>query len=218
MNRYDDPYRDDWRTREPRGERWGQREPYRASGRGDRREPQGSRYGSGDFGYEWGRRGEPEFGEHTESPRYFGAGNYAEGGSHFTGGEPRGSSYYGYTGGDYGYDGRLGGDYGGSRSEPRYSQRQAPRLYRRGPKGYQRSDERLKEEISERLMQAAHVDSSEVTVNVSSGKVTLEGTVPDRYMKYYIEDLSEACPGVQDVENRIRVNAGQSQNQASQNR
>jgi osmotically-inducible protein OsmY len=40
---------------------------------------------------------------------------------------------------------------------------------------------------------------------VVSGKVTFDGTVPDRYMKHYIEDLADSCPGVQDIDNRIRV-------------
>ncbi|MEP7247039.1 MAG: BON domain-containing protein, partial [Gammaproteobacteria bacterium] len=79
------------------------------------------------------------------------------------------------------------------------------RLFHRGPKGYQRSDERLKEDISERLMQAGHIDSSDVSITVATGAVTLEGTVPDRYMKHNIEDLVDACPGVQDIDNRIRV-------------
>ena len=46
---------------------------------------------------------------------------------------------------------------------------------------------------------------SEVTVEAHNGTVTLEGTVPDRRMKHRIEDLCEQCIGVQDVENRIRV-------------
>jgi hypothetical protein len=74
-----------------------------------------------------------------------------------------------------------------------------------GPKGYQRSDERLREDISERIMQAHTIDSSDVTVEVSGAKVVLEGTVPDRRMKHAIEDLADACPGIQDIENRIRV-------------
>ena len=56
-----------------------------------------------------------------------------------------------------------------------------------------------------RSWRADDVDSSEVSVNVVGGKVTLEGTVPSRYMKHYIEDLTDACPGVQDIDNRIRV-------------
>ena len=73
------------------------------------------------------------------------------------------------------------------------------------PKGYQRSDERLREDISERLMEARHLDSSDVTVDVSGAKVVLDGTVPERRMKHAIEDQTDACPGVQDIENRIRV-------------
>jgi osmotically-inducible protein OsmY len=73
-----------------------------------------------------------------------------------------------------------------------------------GP-GDKRSDEQLKEDISERLLQAYDIDSSEVTIQVSGGRVLLEGTVPDGYMKHAIEDLADAAPGVQDVENRLRV-------------
>jgi hypothetical protein len=76
---------------------------------------------------------------------------------------------------------------------------------RRGPKGYQRSDERIREEICESLIRSEHIDSSEVTIEVSGGKVTVEGTVPERRMKHAIEDMAEATFGVNDVENRVRV-------------
>ena len=56
--------------------------------------------------------------------------------------------------------------------------RRGPRGAIRGPEGLPRSDERLREDISERLMQAYDIDSSEVTVQVQGGKVVLEGTVP----------------------------------------
>lgn len=79
------------------------------------------------------------------------------------------------------------------------------RPYRSGPKGYTRSDERIREDICERLMMADHVDSSEVTVSVKDGRVTLEGSVPHRSMKHAIEDVAEYAAGVQEVENRIRV-------------
>ncbi|MFO1350049.1 MAG: BON domain-containing protein [Gammaproteobacteria bacterium] len=82
----------------------------------------------------------------------------------------------------------------------------------RGPKGYKRSDERLKEDISERLMQSHHIDPSEVSIEVKDGKVTLEGTVTERHMKHAIEDLVEACPGVQDVDNRVRVQRAGAEN------
>ncbi len=47
---------------------------------------------------------------------------------------------------------------------------------------------------------------------VKDAKVTLEGSVPDRRMKHAIEDLADQCPGVQDVDNRIRVQAGRDTN------
>lgn len=81
------------------------------------------------------------------------------------------------------------------------------RKYPPGPKGYQRSDERIRQEICDELMQTDHIDSSEVTVQVADAKVTLDGTVPERWMKHAIEDLAAACSGVQDVDDRIRIKA-----------
>jgi osmotically-inducible protein OsmY len=83
------------------------------------------------------------------------------------------------------------------------------------PKGYRRSDERICKEISDRLSRPCspggagelpiEMDTSDVRVSVAGGLVILEGTVPEVRMKHYIEDLVDACPGVQDIENRIRV-------------
>ena len=79
----------------------------------------------------------------------------------------------------------------------------APR--RQGPKGYRRSDARIEEDIVDRLRRADHVDCEDVSLRVQDGIVTLEGTVPERWMKHTIEDLASDCAGVQDVDNRIRV-------------
>ena len=76
---------------------------------------------------------------------------------------------------------------------------------RRGPKGYTRSDERIREDIYEQLLRTHYLDASNVTVEVQEGKVTLAGSVPERSMKHAIEDLSDACAGVRDIDNRIRV-------------
>ena len=35
--------------------------------------------------------------------------------------------------------------------------------------------------------------------------MTLEGTVEDRWMKRLAEDVAEDCPGVKQVNNRIRI-------------
>jgi hypothetical protein len=133
-------------------------------------------------------------------------------------GSPGGDPGPGFTGGPHGYDDSsrypqhsLEGEYSDesamsyeSQSRRDYGQSTAAR-YPRGPKGYQRSDERLKEDISERLMEAYHIDSSEVTVEVRGAKVSLEGTVPSRHMKHAIEDMVDRCPGVLEIDNRIRV-------------
>ena len=58
-------------------------------------------------------------------------------------------------------------------------------------------------------MQSPFIDAGEVSVEVKDGKVSLEGTVPDRSMKHRIEDIAEQCIGVKDVDNRIRVSRDQ---------
>ena len=81
----------------------------------------------------------------------------------------------------------------------------ARRARRTGPKGYQRSDERIREDLCERLAMSGRVDVREVEVAVASGVVTLSGTVQDRQQKYRIEDMAEEVFGVKDVHNEIRV-------------
>jgi osmotically-inducible protein OsmY len=75
----------------------------------------------------------------------------------------------------------------------------------RGPKGYRRSDNRIEEDINDRLADDGWVDASDVTVNVQNGEVTLTGSAPDRFSKRRAEDIAEAVSGVRNVENRIRV-------------
>ena len=75
----------------------------------------------------------------------------------------------------------------------------------KGPKGYTRSDQRLTEHICERLTDDAHIDASEISVEVRNGEVTLTGSVPDRHTKWHAEDLVESCGGVTAVHNRLRV-------------
>jgi osmotically-inducible protein OsmY len=75
----------------------------------------------------------------------------------------------------------------------------------RGPKGYKRPDERLKDDIAERLMYRNDIDSSEVSLEVKDGVVTLDGTVPERWMRYAIDDIAESVIGVESVQNNVRV-------------
>jgi osmotically-inducible protein OsmY len=80
---------------------------------------------------------------------------------------------------------------------------QRPRVV--GPRGYQRPDERIREDICERLMRSGRLDVSEVEVTVEAGVVTLAGSVPDRQQKYRVEDIADDVYGVKDLLNRLRV-------------
>ncbi|RZT31358.1 BON domain-containing protein [Cupriavidus agavae] len=75
----------------------------------------------------------------------------------------------------------------------------------RWPKGYQRADERVRDDVCERLADDAHLDLSEVEVDVAAGVVSLRGTVRDRGQKHRIEDIADHVIGVKDVQNHLRV-------------
>jgi hypothetical protein len=80
-----------------------------------------------------------------------------------------------------------------------------PRDFRgRGPRGYVRSDERLKELICERLSDDPRIDASDVTVDVTGGRVSLSGEVDSRRSKHLLEDIVDAC-GVESIDNRLRI-------------
>lgn len=140
--------------------------------------------------------------------------------------QPRGQRAAPDAGSGYGYrDERRGGDdtgrrgaehwTGGTREEfgrfeGAFDRRDAGPPRRRwqaehGPKGYTRSDERIRDDICECLYHEPGLDVREVGVRVENGVVTLEGTVPERHMKHRIEDLCDGRFGVRDVDNRIRV-------------
>lgn len=75
----------------------------------------------------------------------------------------------------------------------------------RGPKGYARHDERIREDVCERLSWNDEVDATDISVRVENGEVTLEGSVETRHMKRLAEDLADQALGVTDVHNTLRV-------------
>jgi BON domain len=77
-------------------------------------------------------------------------------------------------------------------------------------RNYQRSDERIREDVYERLMEHPYIDTTDIDVSVSQGEVTLEGTVPDRWEKRLAEDLTEGVFGVNEVNNRLRTSSASS--------
>jgi hypothetical protein len=74
----------------------------------------------------------------------------------------------------------------------------------KGPRGYSRSDERIKEDVCERLAHG-YLDASEIDVSVTAGEVTLEGLVRSRDDRRLAEDIIEGVFGVKDVDNKLKV-------------
>src|SRR5690606_10478005 len=117
-------------------------------------------------------------------------------------------SGYGNEGGGYPY---------GSQGRPGQDRGFASRCGL-GPRNYTRTDERIREDVNERLMNDDHVDASGITVQVKDGTVTLSGTVDERWEKHRAEDIAEACSGVRDVQNNLRLASSASSASSSSSR
>lgn len=79
----------------------------------------------------------------------------------------------------------------------------------RGPKTYTRSDERIREDLNDRLTDDAWLDASEIEVQVGAGEVTLAGAVERRADKRRAEDIAWQVSGVRHVQNNLRLRADQ---------
>lgn len=75
----------------------------------------------------------------------------------------------------------------------------------RGPRGYTRGDERIREDLCDRLTDDSRIDASDIDVQVKGGEVTLSGSVRTRDEKRFTEDLVERVSGVRDVNNHLKV-------------
>lgn len=80
-----------------------------------------------------------------------------------------------------------------------------PHMIGRGPKGYQRSDARIREDVCDRMTDDPILDASEIEIDVRQGEVMLSGSVPSREQKRRAEDIAERIGGVRDVVNQLRV-------------
>jgi hypothetical protein len=192
------------------------------------------RWGQGQSGYGAGRYGEerlqqlgrhesgPSAGSFEERSRDPGMGGYEERHGH---GGYRGRDFEperrGLSRGPHGYDERLGypaGSYGrgyggpGAQDGARTDLGPEPHVHRgtgphrgKGPIGYQRSDERIREMVCESLADDDQLDASHIEVTVNHGELTLSGTVDDRRAKRDAEDCACSVSGVRDVQNLLRV-------------
>jgi osmotically-inducible protein OsmY len=75
----------------------------------------------------------------------------------------------------------------------------------RGPKNYARSDDRIRDDVNDRLTDDPHIDASDIEVSVSNHEVTLSGRVNSRFAKRHAEDIAESVSGVTHVQNNLRV-------------
>lgn len=74
-----------------------------------------------------------------------------------------------------------------------------------GSRTYQRSDERIREDVSEALTDDHHVNAADVEVSVRDGVVTLSGSVPDRAQKRQAREVADSVRGVKDVRNDLQI-------------
>lgn len=74
-----------------------------------------------------------------------------------------------------------------------------------GPRGYIRSDERILDDVNDRLTEDPDLDASDIEVSIAEGEVTLEGTVDSREAKRRAEDDVEDVSGVAHCQNNLRV-------------
>jgi hypothetical protein len=208
-NRYD---RDDWRGDDRDDYDRDERNRGEFSGGPFGRRPLGGDYArdthrggyGGDYAREGGWSGGGRGDEYTREGFWGGTGAPADWASSGYGG-PRGSASVGYGPGQTRSTfGR--GDTGGSAVSYGETDPAGRTSFRgRGPKNWRRSDERIREEINERLTDHDGIDASDIEVTVENAEVTLSGNVGSRWEKRLADDIAHSCNGVHDVHNRLKV-------------
>lgn len=92
------------------------------------------------------------------------------------------------------------------RNRPEGDTRRDEGLHRgKGPKNYKRSDERIREDVSDRLADDPYVDASDIDIKVEDGNVILKGRVDHRDARRRAVELAESVRGVTNVESHLRT-------------
>lgn len=190
---------------------------YRSGGSGAGGHDQDRRYGAGqgDRGY----RGEGDYGASGEDNGRYRSSGYGDARSGGAGGSSEGYRPYG---GQRPYE-SAGTDWRGGGSAQRResgmageggrwtgegmerSDRFRGGHFGRGPRGYTRSDDRIREDVNDCLTDDWQLDATSIEVAVSGCEVTLTGTVGSREEKRRAEDIVENVSGVKHVQNNLRV-------------
>lgn len=74
-----------------------------------------------------------------------------------------------------------------------------------GPRDDRHADDRIRDDVNDRLTVDPWLDPTEIETSVHDGVVTLAGAVASRADKRLAEDLADDVPGVIDVDNRLRI-------------
>jgi hypothetical protein len=78
-----------------------------------------------------------------------------------------------------------------------------------GPRGYVRSDQRIYEDICDRLTENPFIDASDIEVTVRNRTVTLAGSVDSLLALHQAEEIAREVTGVANLRNELIVAADQ---------
>lgn len=190
--------------------RYGQGRQYGEGQYGQSRQYGESRYGQGSRseGSDWRSQRYNYPSGYRTGETYGGHGAYEDYGSRYPGEQARGNDY------DRGVEDRGWWDRASDEVASWFGDEDATRRRRmdqqrdeyrgRGPKNYKRSDDRIREDVNDRLSEG-YLDASDIEVEVQNTEVVLTGTVNSRADKRRAEAVAESVTGVSNVENRLRV-------------
>ncbi|HJU75163.1 MAG TPA: BON domain-containing protein [Gemmatimonadaceae bacterium] len=161
---------------------------------------------------DYGARGGEDYGGYSNAP-WSGRYDQREQRDRF-GDERMWGGYGGYESGLGAYGPSTGFGYGptanyiGQQSMWRGNEGRRENFVGRGPRGYRRSDERIREDVNERLTRHPDLDATDVDVRVENCTITLTGVVEDRRAKRLAEDIAEEVWGAEDVRNELKIRHG----------
>lgn len=110
----------------------------------------------------------------------------------------------------YGFDSSTGFGHGFRFPVDRYYYPPlAEKLPEHAPRHYKRSDQRIEEDVYDRLIHTWGLNASEVRVSVNGGEVTLSGSVDSRRSRREVEEIADNVIGVIDIRNELRIESHQ---------
>lgn len=75
----------------------------------------------------------------------------------------------------------------------------------KGPRNWKKSDDIIRDEVCEVLLENNTLDASDIDVKVEDGCVYLRGSVESRWAKREAERSAEEVLGVHDIKNELKV-------------